>query len=67
MDFPLSMPVRPLGVSRDSHNWIAVGNETLLFTSDVFFELDVLVLEVLVMDREVYKGRTLAWKETKEE
>jgi uncharacterized protein (DUF2141 family) len=53
MHDPLGMPVRPLGVSRDSHNRIAVSDKAFLFASDVFFELDILILEILVMDRKV--------------
>jgi hypothetical protein len=53
MNLPFGMPMRPLGMSRDSHNWITIGEETLLFTGDIFLELDILGFEVLVMDCEV--------------
>jgi hypothetical protein len=47
------MPVRSFGVPRDGHDRITIGDETLLLTGDIAFELDLLVIDVLVMDREV--------------
>jgi hypothetical protein len=62
MNLPLSMPMRPFIVSRDGHDRIIVEDETLFFASDILFELKVLVLDVLVVDREVCKGRISARK-----
>jgi len=47
------MHMRPLRVSRDGHDWIAVNNETLLLTGNFAFELDFLVFDVSVMDGDV--------------
>jgi len=47
------MHMRPLRVSRDGHDGIAIDNETLLLSGDVALELDFLVLDVFVMDGDV--------------
>ena len=47
------MHMRPLRVSRDGHDRIAVHNEALLLTGNFAFELDLLVLDVFVMDGDV--------------
>ena len=47
------MHMRPLRVSRDGHDRIAVDNEALLLTGNFAFELDLLVLDVFVMDGDV--------------
>jgi len=45
--------MRPLRVSRDGHDRIAVDNEALLLTGNFAFEFDLLVLDVFFMDGDV--------------
>ena len=47
------MHMRPLRVSRDGHDRIAVDNETLLLTGNLAFELNLLVLDVFIVDGDV--------------
>jgi len=53
------MHMRPLRVSRDGHDWIAVDNEALLLTGNFAFELDLLVFDVFVMDGDILEGCVL--------